>query len=82
MNKLKMLVGTALAAATVGTGALAAAPSASAMPIQSDYCKSLLAKVHAYEDLANIFESYGDYYWANYYASITESYLKLYEWNC
>jgi hypothetical protein len=32
MNKLKMLVLTALAAATVGTGALAAAPSASALP--------------------------------------------------
>jgi hypothetical protein len=30
MNKLKMLVLTALAAATVGIGALAAAPSASA----------------------------------------------------
>lgn len=30
MNKLKMLVLTALAAATVGTGALAMAPSASA----------------------------------------------------
>jgi hypothetical protein len=32
MNKLKTLVVTALAAATVGTGALAAAPSASAAP--------------------------------------------------
>jgi hypothetical protein len=34
MNKLKTLVVTALAAATVGTGALAAAPSASAEPTQ------------------------------------------------
>jgi hypothetical protein len=33
MNKVKMLVLTAMAAATVGTGALAAAPSASAAPI-------------------------------------------------
>jgi hypothetical protein len=33
MNKLKMLVLTAMAAATVGTGALAGAPSASAVPI-------------------------------------------------
>jgi hypothetical protein len=32
MNKLKMLVLMGLAAATVGTGALAAAPSASAVP--------------------------------------------------
>jgi hypothetical protein len=32
MNKLKMLALTAMAAATVGTGALAAAPSASAAP--------------------------------------------------
>jgi hypothetical protein len=32
MNKIKMLVLAALAAATVGTGALAAAPSASAAP--------------------------------------------------
>lgn len=31
MNKVKMLVLTAVAAATVGTGALAAAPSASAV---------------------------------------------------
>jgi hypothetical protein len=34
MSKLKMLVLAAMAAATVGTGALAAAPSASAQPIQ------------------------------------------------
>jgi hypothetical protein len=34
MNKFKMLVVAALAAATVATGALAAAPSASAMPQQ------------------------------------------------
>jgi Spy/CpxP family protein refolding chaperone len=32
MNKLKMLVLAALAAATIGTGGLAAAPSASAAP--------------------------------------------------
>jgi hypothetical protein len=43
MNKFKMLVLTALAAATVGTGALAAAPSASARndddtPIQNQGC--------------------------------------------
>jgi hypothetical protein len=35
MNKLKMLVLAAMAAATVGTGALAAAPSASAAPGRS-----------------------------------------------
>jgi hypothetical protein len=41
MNKLKMLVLTGLAAATVGTGALAAAPSASAMPRTGcDLCRS------------------------------------------
>lgn len=40
MNKLKMLVLAALTAATVGVGALAAAPSASALPStrQSAYC--------------------------------------------
>jgi hypothetical protein len=32
MNKLKMLAVTALAAVTIGTGALVAAPSASAQP--------------------------------------------------
>jgi hypothetical protein len=36
MNKFKMLVLTALAAATVGTGALAAAPSASAQAMWGD----------------------------------------------
>jgi hypothetical protein len=38
MNKLKMLVLAALTAATVGVGALAAAPSASAR--ESAYCPS------------------------------------------
>jgi hypothetical protein len=37
MNKLRMLVLTALAATTIGTGALAAAPSASAKP-DTDNC--------------------------------------------
>jgi hypothetical protein len=44
MNKLKMLVLTALAAATVGTGALAAAPSASA---QRPGCGALWRQYHA-----------------------------------
>jgi hypothetical protein len=63
MNKLKMLVLTALAAVTVGTGALAATPSASAAPMQSDYCKSLLAHRRAAMDLSILFYHYGDNYW-------------------
>ena len=82
MNKFKMLVLTALAAATVGTGALAAAPSASAMPISSDYCKSVLARWHAYRDLAIIFYSYGDNYWGRYFTMVANQYQDLYKADC
>jgi hypothetical protein len=44
MNKFKMLVVAALAAATVGTGALAAAPPASA---QRPDCRALWRQYHA-----------------------------------
>jgi hypothetical protein len=59
MNKLKMLVVAALAAATVGVGALAAAPSASAMPFHDAICADLGEQlVHdgqMADDLAKVF---------------------------
>jgi hypothetical protein len=54
MNKLKMLALTALAAATIGTGALAAAPSASAMPAQTVDCGALKIKYRAHFHTARI----------------------------
>jgi hypothetical protein len=47
MNKLKMLVLTGLAAATVGTGTLVAAPSASAQP-NDGACEGIRAKAIAH----------------------------------
>jgi hypothetical protein len=57
MNKLKMLVLTALAAVTVGTGALAAAPSASAMPINT--CAKLYQKYEMYSNVLELLEAAG-----------------------
>ncbi len=54
MNKLKMLVVAALVAATVGGGALAAAPSASAQRLVPEYvCKALAQAADRYTMLAN-----------------------------
>jgi hypothetical protein len=82
MNKLKMLVVAALAAATVGTGALAAAPSASALPISSNYCKTLLAKQREAMDDANESFSHGDIRGGYYYTSVARQYQDLYNADC
>jgi hypothetical protein len=51
MNKLKTFTGTAMAAAVVGTGALASAPSASALP--SFVCEKISQQADIYIALAN-----------------------------
>jgi hypothetical protein len=54
MNKLKMLVAAALVAATVGVGALTAAPSASAQRlVPESVCKALMQAADRYTLLAN-----------------------------
>jgi hypothetical protein len=57
MNKLKMLLLTALVAATVGTGALAAAPSASAKP--TDNCAKIREKAIIYQDVYDLLNATG-----------------------
>jgi hypothetical protein len=52
------------------------------MPIQSDLCKSIVAKYLAYKDLSQIFYSYGDGYWGHYYAVLSGDYLDLYAYEC
>jgi hypothetical protein len=56
MNKLKMLVLTAMAAATIGTGALAAAPSASAAPLT---CTKIHQKAVIYRNVWELLSATG-----------------------
>ena len=57
MNKLKMLVLTALTATTVGMGALASAPSASAaLPIWETVCEEMKGEYLHWTDAANTAE--------------------------
>jgi hypothetical protein len=72
MNKLKMLVLTAMAAATVGTGALAAAPSASAQRFDEARCKDAWIRWRAYTDVAIIFRYQGDHLWAAWYTQMAK----------
>jgi hypothetical protein len=80
MNKLKMLVLTALAAATVGTGALAAAPSASAA--RAVDCEALFNKFKVAHDLATIYGYYGDHVLYNYYTGLATAYADSYSQYC
>jgi hypothetical protein len=82
MNKLKMLVLTALAAATVGTGALAAAPSASAMPLSESYCKSLVAKQQDAIFEANWNYTHGNILMGAYYMDLAYKIQALYDSGC
>jgi hypothetical protein len=56
MNKLKMLVLTVMTAATVGTGALAAAPSASAAPLA---CTKLRQQAVIYRNVWELLKATG-----------------------
>lgn len=77
MNKLKMLALTALGAATVGIGALAAAPSASAMRARTVDCGALAIKAKAYGDTATILLAQGSSGWAAYYAGLATAYYNM-----
>ena len=75
MNKLKMLVLAALAAATVAVGALAAAPSASAMS-NCDYYEN---KSIAYDNTATILFYLGNYDLGNRYRAMSAAYEGAWE---
>lgn len=77
MNKLKALAVTALAAATVGVGALAAAPSASAMR----NCTYYEDKSIAYDNTAIILFYLGNYTLGNKYAGMSAAYMEMWK-NC
>ncbi len=67
MNKLKMLVLTGLAAATVGMGALAAAPSAFALPSrEAVHCGEIRHNLDYWNEMAQ--------YW------LARSYASAYAW--
>lgn len=63
MTRLKMIAMTALTAATVCVGSLAAAPSASAMP----RCEEYEARGLMYDTLEAVADAQGDYALATYY---------------
>jgi hypothetical protein len=74
MNKLRMLVLTALVAATVGVGALASAPPASAMPMD---CDAYALRSAMYGSLAITAAAAHDYARADYYEYWAEFYFGL-----
>jgi hypothetical protein len=82
MNKLKVLVLTALAAATVGTGALAAAPSASALPARTIDCNDVSFKADFYHLMSNAAAAVGDHVWATYYAGLSTAYSNIFVQYC
>jgi hypothetical protein len=85
MNKLKMSALTATAAALVGTGALAAAPSAPAMPtLRAALCAEIQRDLDsAVERRDELEEWYGPNYWAViYWDRIASDNYKLYADMC
>ena len=64
MTKLKLLAATAIAATTMGLGTLAAAPTASAMPMT---CGQAIRVALAYIDVGNRLMAVGDYAGAGYW---------------
>jgi hypothetical protein len=77
MNRFKTFVVTALAAATVATGALVAAPSASAMP----NCTYFENKSIAYDNTATILFNLGNYSLGNKYRGMSAAYMEMWK-NC
>jgi hypothetical protein len=75
MNKLKGFAVTALAAATVGVGALASASSASAMS-NCDYYEN---KSIAYDNTATILFYLGNYELGNKYRAMSAAYEGAWE---
>jgi hypothetical protein len=74
MNRLKLLALTALTAATVGVGALAAAPSASAMPLD---CDEYALRSAMYGSLALTAAAAHDYALMDYYEFWAEVFFGL-----
>jgi hypothetical protein len=74
MNKLKAFAVTALTAATVGVGALAAAPSASA----ARDCTYYSGKAIAYGDTATILYYLGNYSLGDKYVGKSEAYSEMF----
>jgi hypothetical protein len=64
MRKLKIFATTTLVAASIGVGSLAAAPSASAMPMT---CSQALALAHNYIEIGKVFLNLGQPANAAYY---------------
>jgi hypothetical protein len=83
MNKLKMLALTALAAATIGTGALATAPSASAMPATPVInCEDVAFKATLYSATAEALYAAGALVRAAYYAGLATAYYNIHTRYC
>jgi len=80
MNKLKMLALAALAAATVGIGALAAAPSASALP--PSFCRAISRQADIYIGLSNATRDRAPSWLHNYYARQADKYTTFWEDAC
>jgi hypothetical protein len=81
MNKLKMTVLTALAA-TVGVGALASAPSASAMPARDAICADLASEAEYYGYRAEEAQEWGWTWLAAYYNRLAADDIELYKDMC
>ena len=85
MGRLKMLVLAALTAATVGVGALAAAPSASAAQNErTAFCAEISRRIDFWKDRA---ENSRDWEWPlsylhSYYSHQTDLYTAIYENSC
>ena len=80
MNKLKMLALTTLAAASIGTGAFAAAPSASAAT--DTPCRSIAAQVRNSLTVAGIRVGQGEWDSATKWFKRASDYARLYADNC
>jgi hypothetical protein len=85
MGRLKMLVLAALTAATVGVGALAAAPSASAAQNErTAFCAEISRRIDYYNDRAEVSR---DWEWPfsylhSYYSHQTDLNTAIYENSC
>ena len=85
MNKLKMPALTATGAALVGTGALAAAPSAPAMAtLRRALCAEVSSEINYYVQRRDELEEiYGPNYWlAKHYDSLASDSYELYNQMC
>jgi hypothetical protein len=80
MNKLKMLALTAMAAATIGTGALATAPAASAQP--SNDCRYYLDRYRYYMNEAGWAVAHGSWGYAKYASENAQYYGMLAGFEC